>query len=232
MVRGTLAIIVAAGSGRRFGTPLPKQFCMLGPMPVLGHTLGRMRALLPSDARIALVLHPDYFETWEALARQYDTAREDILVAGGATRAESVANALRACEPADSTLVLVHDGVRPFVTQELIDGLNTAIANGADCAIPAIALTDSIRRLEADGSSENVDRSQFRAVQTPQAFPGPKLMEAYRTAEATFGLENFTDDASVVARCIPGASIVLTPGSPYNIKITNPFDLKISEALL
>ncbi|MDE6311745.1 MAG: 2-C-methyl-D-erythritol 4-phosphate cytidylyltransferase [Muribaculaceae bacterium] len=232
MVSGTLAIIVAAGSGRRFGSPLPKQFCMLGTMPVLGHTIGRLRSLLPGDARIALVLHPDYFEVWKELAQEYGTAREDILVAGGATRAESVSNALNACHPGLDELVLVHDGVRPFVTAEILEGLYSAIADGADCAIPAVGLTDSIRRLDADGTSESVDRSMFRAVQTPQAFPGGTLVEAYRKARTDFGLEGFTDDASVVARCIPGARTMLTAGSPYNIKITNPFDLKIAEALL
>ena len=205
---------------------------MLGSRPVLGHTISRMRALLHEGSRIALVLHPDYFDVWKELAQKYGTAREDFLVAGGATRAESVSNALKVCCPADDETVLVHDGVRPFVTREILDGLYSAIDNGAHCAIPTVSLTDSIRRLEADGNSESVDRSMFRAVQTPQAFPGMKLVEAYRRAEAEFGLEGFTDDASVVARCIPGARTVLTSGSPYNIKITNPFDLKIAEALL
>ncbi|MDE6276541.1 MAG: 2-C-methyl-D-erythritol 4-phosphate cytidylyltransferase [Muribaculaceae bacterium] len=231
MVSDILAIIVAAGSGRRFGTPLPKQFCMLGDRPVLAHTIGNLRACLPGNARIALVLHPDYFSVWDQLAGETSSPREDCLVGGGATRAESVANAISACAPEAGTTILVHDGVRPFVTEGLIRNLLAALDEGAECAIPATPLTDSIRQIE-DAGSRSVDRSSFRAVQTPQAFPATILEDAYRIARRKYGFEAFTDDASVVERCIPGAKVVLAEGSPYNMKITNPLDLKIAEALL
>lgn len=232
MVKPTYAIIVAAGSGRRFGSPLPKQFCMLGGKPVLAHTIDKLKAALPDETKIVLVLNPDYYVLWEEIAGTFRCTREDILVPGGECRAESVANALDACDLNGNPVVMVHDGVRPFVSKEITDRLYEALEEGAACAIPSIALTDSIREKEADGSSNAVDRSRFRAVQTPQAFPADILTEAYNAARAKYGYAEFTDDASVVERTIPGAKVRLTEGSPYNIKITNPLDLKIAESLL
>lgn len=234
MVRKTYAIIVAAGSGHRFGSPLPKQFCDLAEKPVLVHTIERMRRSLPDGSEIALVLHPDYFKLWKELSANRPEAREDYLVAGGACRAESVANALNALpESREGDVVMVHDGVRPFVNENITSGLYEAIDAGAVCAIPTVAMTDSIREQQADGNrSRCVDRSRFRAVQTPQAFPLEVLRKAYLWAADGKGLEPFTDDASVIEAYIPDADIRLTEGSPYNMKITNPLDIKIAEALM
>lgn len=220
-------IVVAAGSGHRFGAPVPKQFCELSGKPVLLHTLAALRRELPR-ATITLVLNPDWMEYWRELAAGAP-AREDRLVAGGATRAESVQNALRGVKDAD--IVLVHDGVRPFVDKEIIEGLLTAMSSGADAAIPAILLTDSVWCVTPD-SKGPVDRSTLRAVQTPQAFPAALLAQAYEKAAQT-GYQFFTDDSSVLA-CLKGADsrIVLTPGNPDNIKITNPRDIAIAETIL
>lgn len=230
-MKRTYAIIVAAGNGHRFGSPLPKQFCMLGGMPVLGHTIGNLRSVLPAGSKIVLVLHPDYFGTWRETAERHGCPREDLLAGGGACRAESVANALEVIHPDADSIVLIHDGVRPFVSGDIIEELYGALERGASCAIPAVGLTDSIRETDGAGGSHTADRSRFRAVQTPQAFPAKVLTEAYRHA-ANAGYERFTDDASVLENYMPGADIRLTSGSPYNIKITNPLDLKIAEALL
>lgn len=231
MVRRTYAIIVAAGNGHRFGSPLPKQFCMLGDMPVLGHTIGNLRSALPAGSKIVLVLHPDYFGTWRETAERHGCPREDVLAGGGASRAESVANALDVIHPEADSIVLIHDGVRPFVSGDIIEGLYAALEKGAACAIPTVGLTDSIRETAASGISHATDRSRFRAVQTPQAFQSDALVKAYRHASES-GFERFTDDASVLEDYMPEADIRLTSGSPYNIKITNPLDLKIAEALL
>ena len=225
-------IIVAAGSGRRFGSPLPKQFCMLAGKPVLAHTLDNLRMAFGPEAEFTLVLHRDYFGLWEKLAAESVCARENRLVAGGASRAESVANALQACSPDKGEPVMVHDGVRPFVTPGMVKDLVKALDNGADYALPAVPLSDSIRAQETDGTWHARERSRYRAVQTPQAFRGGILVEAYRLANEKYGYDMFTDDASVVEKTLPGLQLRLTEGSPYNMKITNPLDLRIAEVLL
>ncbi len=207
-----IVIIAAGGVGRRFGAAVPKQFCPLQGRPVLLHSIERFSRRLPG-ATIAVVIDP----AWRHLLPAGVIAAEP-----GATRWQSVANALESTAGVEADAILVHDGARPLVTDEVIDGVVNALAEHQG-AIPVTAVTDSLRR--ADGSP--ADRSQFRAVQTPQAFRADLLRRAY---ELPFS-EEFTDDASVMTAA-GFADIALTAGDHCNLKITNPLDLQIAEVIL
>lgn len=226
----TYVIIVAAGSGLRFGAPLPKQFCLLDGRPVVMTTIDALRHHLP-DAHITLVISPDMDATWRELCHTYNFC-SPVTVHGGASRWESIHNALQTiCLSGsdDDSIVMVHDGVRPLVSGEMLERLNDALSSDSTVhgAIPAIAVTDSIRRIGSDGSSEALDRSSLRAVQTPQAFRARLLLKAYELPYS----ENFTDDASVM-EAAGYSHLALTEGDRDNIKITNPGDIEVASLIL
>lgn len=222
-------IVVAAGSGRRFGGEVPKQFCLLGGRPVLMHTIEAFAEAVP-QAQISVVLSADMVDRWREMCQKYDFKVPHSVVEGGATRWESVKHGVEAMvDENPGATVLIHDGARPLVDEKTIKRVIGAAVN-TDGALPAVTVTDSLRRVSADGSmmgSEAVDRSDFRAVQTPQGFKLWRLREAYRQPYQ----KEFTDDASVMAAA-GFDNIVLVEGSPRNIKITNPDDLAIAEVLL
>lgn len=219
-------IIVAAGSGLRYGSSLPKQFCQLAGRPVVMRTVDALRALIP-DAEFILVISESMDSLWNELCRihSFDSPK---VVHGGATRWESVKNALCAGN-AGADIVMIHDGVRPLVDKATVDGVLAGLLADYDIdgAIPAVNVTDSLRIVDADGHSRNVDRSSMRAVQTPQAFIGERLRKAYSEPY----LEWFTDDASVM-EAAGFDNIILTQGSAGNIKITNPGDIDHAELLM
>lgn len=218
-----IAIIVAGGSGKRAGTPIPKQFCDLDGKAVLEHSIETMHRA--GAELIIVVLHSDYLEEWtERLGRlPYNI----VTVAGGATRPESVKNALseaqrRGCQADD--LIAVHDGARPLLPLKVAEeGWRVATEHGA--AVPVVMPTDSLRRITANGS-EAVARADYRCVQTPQVFRAELLMRACDRPDT----DRFTDDASLVECIYP--HITLFDGSVENMKITNPGDLEIAAILL
>lgn len=218
-------IIVAGGKGLRMGGEIPKQFLPIGGKPVLMRTV---EAFYQTDAEtgIVLVLPKEQQDYWKELCRQYDFRIPYTLADGGHTRFHSVQNGLQAVpEEGSDVLIAVHDGVRPFVSSQVIQTcFDEAARQGA--VVPVLDMVDSVRQLSADGSSVAVDRSRLKLVQTPQTFRADVLKRAY-SQDFT---ELFTDDASVVEAS--GVSVALVPGNRENIKITTPFDLKIAEALL
>lgn len=218
-------IIVAAGRGSRFGGDLPKQFCILRDRPVLMHTIANIGRAMP-DATITLVLSDWGRDYWLEMCNRYGVESPAIVI-GGATRWESVKNAVDRLAIAEGDIVMIHDGARPIVGQEMARRLVAAIAEGADAAIPALPVTDSLRRRCPDGSSVAEGRSQLVAVQTPQAFVGEKLAKAYRLPYRP----EFTDDASVFEYAGFG-SPALVEGNPANIKITHPQDIEIAKLYL
>lgn len=220
-MQNVYVIIVAGGSGTRMGAALPKQFLELNGKPVLFHAINAFREALP-DAKLIVVLPADQLSYLQMILSHF-TQRIDIeVVAGGKNRYESVSNGLGVV-PADA-YVLVHDGVRPLVSEDLIlRCLDVAREKGS--AIPAIPVTDTICRLDEAGYSI-VERSLLRAVQTPQAFHASILKKAFQQPYQ----ESFTDEGSVVAA--DGGTVFLVEGEKSNIKITLPDDLIIAEALL
>lgn len=217
----TGVIIVAGGQGRRLGGSLPKQFRLLGGLPVLARTINNFAEALPG-ARIVVALPAAHAAFWRDLAARFDVAPHTV-AEGGAERFHSVRNALAALAP-DTALIAVQDGVRPLGSGGLIRRVvEAAAAHGA--AIPVVEPVDSFR--ETDGSSSHpLDRRHLRIVQTPQAFRADVLRRAYETEYRP----EFTDDASVVEAV--GQAVALCEGERENIKITTPADLVIAEALL
>ncbi|MBD5362297.1 MAG: 2-C-methyl-D-erythritol 4-phosphate cytidylyltransferase [Bacteroides sp.] len=208
-----LNIVVAAGSGTRFGADRPKQFCLLEGETVVSHAVRRLWAAT-GNAPTVVVVSPGY----------EDEVPDGCLVAhGGATRGESVRNALRAIEGMTADVILVHDGARPLPSRRSIDCAIEACRTHQG-AIPVVPVIDSLRRA-SDGAP--VNRADFRCVQTPQAFRADLLRQAYKLTEG----EEFTDDASVMTAAGFG-DIALTEGSPQNLKITLPLDLEIASIYL
>lgn len=215
-------VIVAAGSGRRMGGGLPKQFRMLGGLPVLARTINLFAEAVPG-IDIAVVLAADRMDFWRDFAARFDVARHKC-IAGGEERFHSVARGLAALSPAVD-IVAVHDAVRPLATPELIRRtFECAAADGT--AVPVIRPADSYRTLLDDGTSAPADRSRLRIVQTPQTFRADILRTAYEQAYAP----EFTDDASLVERL--GIRISLCEGERTNIKLTEPGDFTFAEAVI
>lgn len=215
-------IIVAGGKGLRMGGDLPKQFIPLDGKPVLMRTLENFFSF-SSDINIVLVLPHDHQEYWRKLCEKYDFSVPHRIADGGQTRFHSVQNGLSLVED-DAAVVAVHDGVRPFVSHDVISRC-FGIAAGGKAVVPVVDVVETVRRMEQDGTSVTVPRSSYRLVQTPQVFPVRMLKEAY-----SYGYkEDFTDDASVVEAI--GQRVELAEGNRENIKITTPFDLVVAEAI-
>lgn len=171
-------VIVAAGKGSRFGGDLPKQFSMLGDRPVLMHTVIRIARALPT-ANIVMVLQKDYMQYWERMCELYGFVSPKVVM-GGETRWESVKNAVESLPLDPDSVVMIHDGVRPMVTTEMMQRILSAIKDN-DAVIPYVQLTDSLRCIDGD-TSHAVDRSQLVAVQTPQALPRRKAHRGLQQA--------------------------------------------------
>lgn len=214
-------IIVAGGKGTRMGSELPKQFLLLGGKPILMHTLEVFRRYR-ADLKIVLVLPPDQQELWRQLCLEHSFDIEHVVVDGGETRFHSVKNGLK--EVRQPGLVGVHDGVRPFVSVDVIRNCYEQ-AKLYKAVIPVIDVVETLRHL-TDNGSETVSRDFYKLVQTPQVFDAELLKNAY---DCDFE-PSFTDDASVVEAM--DISIRLVAGNRENIKITTPFDLKVGSALL
>ncbi|GAB3792086.1 2-C-methyl-D-erythritol 4-phosphate cytidylyltransferase [Spirosoma humi] len=224
------AIIVAGGNGSRMKSDIPKQFLLLKGKPILQHTIEQFLSVdLPVNSdptggsasekiNIILVLPERERAIWDRLCNENNFHPAIKTVAGGNTRFQSVRNGLDAIEAPDG-LVAVHDGVRPFVSPEIIQtSFETAFRTGS--AVTCVPVKDSVRVVGDDGVSRAVDRSQYRLMQTPQTFRLDLFRRAFQTPEQAF----FTDCASVMDYA--GFPITLIDGAYENIKITTPEDLR------
>jgi 2-C-methyl-D-erythritol 4-phosphate cytidylyltransferase len=201
----TWAIVVAGGSGERFGER--KQYLALGAERVLDWAL---RAAREGADAVVVVVPEDRADEPEPAAT--------VVVAGGASRSASVRAGLAAV-PADAEVILVHDAARPVPVPGVWHRVRAAVEAGADAAVPAVPVADTLREL----GGGTVDRGRLVAVQTPQAFRADALRAAH--ADEPEG----TDDASLVEAV--GGRVVLVDGDPANIKITTPVDLSLAELL-
>ena len=214
-------IIVAGGKGLRMGSDLPKQFLPMGDKPVLMHTLEVFRRY-DETLQIIVVLPREQQDFWKQLCQKHSFAVEHTLADGGETRFYSVKNGLALVQ--EPGLVGVHDGVRPFVSVEVISRCYD-LAKVQKAVIPVVDVVETLRHL-TDAGSETVSRNDYKLVQTPQVFDVELLKQAYAQEFTPF----FTDDASVVEAM--GIPVYLAEGNRENIKITTPFDLKVGSALL
>lgn len=218
----TAIILVAGGSGTRMGGGLPKQFRMLGPQPLLVHTINRFHKALP-EAQLIVVLPEAHRAFWDNLRARFEVARHTV-VGGGEERFHSVRNGLAAVGM-EVEVVGVHDAVRPLASVELIRRCTEEAATWGS-AVPVVEAVDSYRQVDNEGGSTILDRRPLRIVQTPQLFRRELLDRAYEQPYTAA----FTDDASVVETL--GEPIHLTQGERSNLKLTTVEDFVVAEALL
>jgi 2-C-methyl-D-erythritol 4-phosphate cytidylyltransferase len=217
------AVLAAAGSGERLGADRPKAFVRLGDRPLLAESLERLEASGWIDA-IVIAAPPDWEEPAILLAEELGCSKVSACVTGGATRADSVRLAL-AEVPDDAAAVLVHDAARPLVPDDVIERVLGPLGEGWDGAVPALPLPDTVKRVRGDEVLETLERSELRAVQTPQAFVARVLRDAYSGA-----VPNASDCASLVeAR---GGRVKVVAGDPRLLKVTDAADLERVAALL
>lgn len=216
------ALIVCAGRGTRMGPGAPKQYRQLGPRPVLRHTalafLGH-----PDITAVAVVIHRDDRALYEAAVAGLGLLPPVI---GGATRDESVRLGLEALAASAPDLVLIHDGVRPFVTAETISAVIDALGE-AEAAIAAMPVFDTIKSAADGHVSGTIDRSILWRAQTPQGFRFPAILAAHRAIAGRTDLPAVTDDASVAEAM--GIAVRIVQGSEDAFKITTEADLRRAE---
>ena len=210
-------IIVAAGKGLRMGAELPKQFLSISERPMLMDTISQFSETLP-EAEIILALNEEYIPFWNELCVKYSFDTPLKIIKGGNSRFQSVRNCVMSVSDI-AQFVLIHDGVRPFVSSELINRVVSSVEL-FDAVIPVISIVDSLREVISDSTSKVVDRENYKIVQTPQAFSFELLKKAYAQSENS----SFTDDASVVEKF--GFIVNMVEGDRRNIKITTVEDMK------
>ncbi|HEY9294312.1 MAG TPA: 2-C-methyl-D-erythritol 4-phosphate cytidylyltransferase [Microlunatus sp.] len=216
------SIVVAAGAGTRIGADRPKALLQLA-----GHALVRYaaEAMLAAGAeRLVLVVPPDAQQEFEKALAGLPV---DGFAAGGRERTDSVRNGLTALSTLTDlpSIVLITDAARPLVPAEVTRRVVQAVSAGAPAVVPAVAVTDTIRELTADGS-RMLDRAALRAVQTPQGFDLEVLLDSYRR----LGQDVITDDAGVCERA--GHPVTVVEGAAASFKITHPPDLALAEAII
>ena len=223
----TVAIIPAGGSGKRLGADVAKQYLFLNLLPVLVHTLNVFQKSGAIDDIILVVPKDDLASIRKQIIEKYALTKVSAIVAGGNERQDSVRNGLVAIA-GSCDIVIVHDGVRPFVTEEMIARVAQAAAESGAAAI-GVKAKDTIKETtDGDIVTATLPRRNLWQTQTPQAFQYDLLCRAYESAtrDSYYG----TDDASLVERM--GAQVRMIAGSYENIKITTPEDLIMAEALM
>ena len=217
----SVALIVAAGRGLRFGSEHPKQYQPLCGRPVLRHALEAF-AQHPRIDAVAAVIHPDDRALFDSACAGLDL---EPPVMGGASRQGSVRNGLEAIAEKGPTHVLIHDGARPLVSREIIDRVLDAL-DTHDGAVPALPVADTLKREDGGLVAATVDRAGLWRAQTPQGFRYGAILSAHQDAAG----QELTDDAAVAEAA--GLSVALVPGSRENLKITGPEDMAAAERWL
>lgn len=222
------AIIVAAGRGERAGNAGdgPKQYRSIGGQPVLAHAI---RAFLGHDRLdgIVVVIHADDRELYENAVAGIASPTPIVAVIGGATRQESCLAGLEAAAKRPADYALIHDAARPFLDRTTIDGVLAALDSSATAVLPAVAVADTLKRVDATGLvSETVSRAGLYAAQTPQGFDFGKILAAHRAARQR-GIADFTDDCAVAEWA--GHAVQRSAGSAGNVKLTTAEDIAMAE---
>ena len=217
----TVALIVAAGRGSRFGGASPKQYVELAGKPVLRHSLEAF-ARHPKVGAVRVVIHDDDRALYDAASAGLSTLAP---VTGGATRQESVLRGLESLQAMKPAVVLIHDAARPLVDAALIDRMLAALA-AAPGAIPALSVADTVKRAANGQVVETLDRRSLWRAQTPQAFRYRDIMAAHLAAAG----RELTDDAGVAEAA--GLVVALVEGAEENFKVTTETDLRRAQQIL
>jgi 2-C-methyl-D-erythritol 4-phosphate cytidylyltransferase len=223
----SIALIPAAGTGKRMGKAVAKQFLFLGDKPVLAHTLLAFQRSSDVDEIIPILSEDEMENCLRDVIEAFHITKVRTLVVGGKERQDSVYNGIRKMGT-DAAVVLVHDGVRPFVTSDMIKECVSSAGRGESVAV-GVPLKDTVKEVDEHGIvRRTLDRSGLWSIQTPQAFPGDVLRKAY---EESFKRQLYgTDDATLVERA--GHKVRVIMGSYENMKITTPEDLILAEEIL
>ncbi|MCW2640637.1 MAG: ispD [Dactylosporangium sp.] len=224
-MRGDVAVLVpAAGQGVRLGPGGPKALRSLRGQPLLVHAVRRVAAA-PSVGCVVVAAPADSVAAVRELLSSISEQVEVLVVAGGASRQMSVAAALAAV-PERYDIVLVHDAARALAPPELVERVAAAVREGHAAVIPVLPVVDTIKHVQLSGEvMATLDRSVLRAVQTPQGFQRPTLVQAHAAA-----VDDHTDDAGMAEKI--GVRVWTVPGEESALKITRPFDLAVAELLL
>ena len=217
------ALVVAAGAGERLGIDRPKAFAVLGGRPLLAESLDRLDRSPWIDA-IVVAAAPGWEEPSILLSEELATTKVVSCVTGGATRAESVRTAL-ADVPEEALVVLVHDAARPLVDDSVIERVLGRLGEGFEGVVPALPVSDTVKRVEHGVVTETVARDDLVAAQTPQAFLAPALRRAFAA-----DLAGATDCASLVERT--GGRVAVVEGDRRLLKVTTLEDLALVESWL
>ncbi|MEF0942347.1 bifunctional 2-C-methyl-D-erythritol 4-phosphate cytidylyltransferase/2-C-methyl-D-erythritol 2,4-cyclodiphosphate synthase [Rhizobium sp. BR 362] len=224
-------VIVAAGRGERAGSPEegPKQYRPIGGRSVIAHTLEKF-VTWPQAAKIVIVIHRDDETLLQAALKQVADSPEVEIAFGGATRQQSVLAGLRRLQSAGVTHVMIHDAVRPFFDHDLLDRVAAALTAGAPAVLPAMPVTDTLKRADAAGLvTETVSRSGLYAAQTPQSFRFADILAAHEKAAAE-DKTDFTDDAAIAEWA--DLPVTLVAGSADNVKLTIKRDIAMADEKL
>lgn len=236
------AILLAAGSGRRMGGDVAKQYMQLGGRPLICHSLQAVEASAVIDDCILVTGADDVSYVKTEIVECYGFHKVDRIVAGGRERYDSVYNALQVIKqkdmriPNEGGFIFIHDGARPFLTEEILTRTLQAVSEDHAC-VAGMPVKDTIKIVDDKGyASQTPDRNSLWQVQTPQVFDTPLIIEAYerlmQNKEELAAREiRITDDAMVV-ETLMNHPVRLVVGSYENIKITTPEDLAVAEAFL
>ena len=216
------AVLAAAGRGERLGVDRPKAFAKLRGRPLLAESLERLEASDWIDA-IVIVAPPGWEEPSILVAEELGCAKVGACVSGGETRAESVRAGVAEVGD-DAAVIVVHDAARPLLLDEVLERVLTALNEGWDGAVPALPLSDTVKRVRDGQIVETLLRDELVAAQTPQAFVAPILREAL-----TGDLAGATDCASLVE---PHGRVATVPGDPRLLKVTDASDLELVSSFL
>lgn len=214
-------IIPASGSGERFGGKVPKQFLKVKGREVIAHTIAKFTRIRKVD-EIIISTKPEYFVRMGMIVRKNNFKKVKRITEGGERRQDSVYNALLQTDGKDDSIILIHDAVRPFITEKKIREVIKAAEKNV-CVITGLRISETIKRTDKnDFVTETINRTNVRAIQTPQAFRKNILMRSFEKAYE----ENFTgtDEAAIVEHA--GFKVKVIDGEKTNIKITHKEDLK------
>lgn len=237
--RECVFILLAAGSGSRMKSKVAKQYMLLGDKPVLWYSLKAVEDSRYIDRCILAIGKDDISYVQEEIVAKYGFTKVDRIVAGGAQRYDSVYHALCTLQEAGTKaddLILIHDGARPFLTEEIIQRCCEETLRYRACAV-GMPVKDTIKIADDNGfAAQTPDRSHMWQIQTPQVFQAALIMEAYEKlmAQEAAGQTNgirITDDAMVV-ETFTETKVKLTEGAYENLKITTPEDIIVAEAVL
>lgn len=223
-----IAVILAAGSGKRLGGAIPKQFLEIVGKPIISHSINAFEKVERID-EICVVCHKDYFDRVKDLVQEGGYRKVKKIVAGGKERYDSTLAAVNAY-PDDECNLLFHDAVRPLVTDRIINDCIDALEKYNAVGV-AVATTDTIWSINADQCIDSIpNRQVLRNAQTPQCFKRGLIRRAYAIALSEHDMQS-TDDCGTIRRYLPDEPIYIVPGETYNIKLTYADELPILEHL-